>query len=170
MAQEVADHDAIGVALADRYLVDPDGLGRGRAGSAQLLSQVLFLEVLDRLPVEMQLLGERLDGRRLAAAPDVEREALGVERIVGEPIELLLFHLRAAPALDPPRLDLEEDSPVATREVSNPAHPPVVPTAVAPTANSAGCFFERRVSVMTRAMRSPNTPTTAGLGVKPGKR
>jgi hypothetical protein len=31
------------------------------------------------------------------------------------------------------------------------------------------CFFERRVSVMMRAIGSPKTPRTVGWGRKPGK-
>jgi hypothetical protein len=35
-------------------LVDPDGLGRGRAGASNLLAQVLFLETFHCLPIEAQ--------------------------------------------------------------------------------------------------------------------
>jgi hypothetical protein len=37
-------------------------------------------------------------------------------------------------------------------------------------ARAARRFFERRHSAMTRAMRSPNTPTTVDPGRNPGKR
>jgi len=38
------------------------------------------------------------------------------------------------------------------------------------TVNSAECFFERRVSPITRAWRSPKRPLTVAEGVKLGKR
>src|SRR4030066_123874 len=76
--QEVADDDPIGVPFPNRHLVDADDLRPGRSGTPQLLTHVLLLELLDRVPLKMQLLGDILDGRGAAALPDVEREPLGV--------------------------------------------------------------------------------------------
>src|SRR5215204_1059115 len=44
-ANEVADHDAIAVALADRDLVDADRLRGGRAGALELGAHVLHLHL-----------------------------------------------------------------------------------------------------------------------------
>ncbi len=76
---QIADHDAVGVALPDRDLVDADHLRRRRPRPPQLLPHVLLLELLDRVPVEMQFLGDVLDGRGPAAPADVEGEPLRVE-------------------------------------------------------------------------------------------
>ena len=121
-AHQVADHDAVGVTLADRNLVDPDHLWTGRPRARQLSPHVLHLQRLDRVPIQRQFLRHVLD-RRLPAAPaDKIGKALGVERIV--------------------RLD----------------------AAAAP----ARRFFERRLSVITRAFGSPKMPRTVGCGRKPG--
>src|SRR5712691_8971838 len=46
VADQVAGHDAVGVALLDRDLVEPEHAGPGRPRSAQLLAHVLLLERL----------------------------------------------------------------------------------------------------------------------------
>src|ERR1700716_2368203 len=61
LALQVADHDAIAVALADRDLVDADRLRPRPPGTRQLRLHVLLLQRLDRLPVEPQLLGHVAD-------------------------------------------------------------------------------------------------------------
>ena len=49
---EVADHDPVGVTLADRNLVDADHLRAGRARARELGFHVLHLQRLDRVPVQ----------------------------------------------------------------------------------------------------------------------
>src|SRR5258708_4549937 len=67
LAHQVADHDAIAVALADRDLVDADRSGTRRAGTLELGPHVLLLQRLDRAPIELELLGDIPD-RCLPAA------------------------------------------------------------------------------------------------------
>jgi hypothetical protein len=54
-SNQVAHHDAVGV--ADRDFVDADRLGTGRASLGQLRPHVLHLQSLDRLPVKPEFLG-----------------------------------------------------------------------------------------------------------------
>ena len=56
----------------------PMTFGPGGAGAPQLLAHVLLLERLDRVPRQLQLLGDVFDGRGAAPPPDVERETFGV--------------------------------------------------------------------------------------------
>jgi hypothetical protein len=52
---QVADNDAVGMALAHRDLVDADHGRRWRPRRRQLRPHVLLLQRLDRMPVEVQL-------------------------------------------------------------------------------------------------------------------
>ena len=54
---EVAHHNAVGVALLDGHLVDADHLGPRSTLSAELLPHVLLLQLLDRVPVEVEFPG-----------------------------------------------------------------------------------------------------------------
>src|SRR5713101_8441680 len=65
-ANEIIDDDPIGVPFPDRHLVEADDLRPGRSGAPQLLAHVLLLELLDRVPLQMQLLGDVFDGRGAA--------------------------------------------------------------------------------------------------------
>src|SRR6266542_2294017 len=170
LADQVADNDAVGVALLDRDLVEPEHARPGGPRPPQLLAHVLLLEGLHGVPVEPQLLGHIPDRGRPTAPSHVEREALCVEGIVGEKRELLLLHRATAPTGHAPHLDVEVDAQVAAREVADPAVLAVVPPALHPAAGAAGRFFDRRVSVMIRASGSPKIPVTVGLGRTPGKR
>ena len=170
LPEEVADHDAVDVALLDRDLVEPDDPRARRPRPAQLLAHVLLLQRLDGVPVEMQLLGHIPDRRGPTAPAHVEGEAFGVERIVGQEAEPFLLHLATAPAGHAPDLDLEVDAQIAAGEVADAAPLAVVPPALDAPARSAGRFFDRRVRVSTRACGSPKIPTTVELGRNPGKR
>src|SRR5262245_54979042 len=74
----------------------------------QLGAHVLLVEVLHRMPVQLQLLGDIPDRGAAAAPPHVEGKSLGVERIVGQELETLALHLAAPPAGDTPYLELQE--------------------------------------------------------------
>ena len=168
-SNQIAHHDAIGVALADRDLVDADRLGSGRARTGQLRPHVLLLQRLDRLPVKPQLLGHVLD-RGLPAAPaHVVGKALGIEGVVGQELQPLALHVPAALARNAPHLELQEDARVAAGQIANPPRASVVPARMHSTTAAAERFFERRLRVMTRAFGSPNTPRTVGSGRNPGK-
>ena len=84
-----AHHDPVGVALADRELIDPDHLGPRRSGSPQLLAHVLLLELLDRVPCEPELVCDVPDRRQTAALADVVREALRVAGALGKEVQAL---------------------------------------------------------------------------------
>src|SRR5262245_25278905 len=169
-ADQVADHDPVGVALADADLVDADDRGGGVAGAAQLLVHVLFVQVLDGLPVQAQLAGHIPEGRCPTAPPDEEGEAFGVEGVVGQPAELLLLHGAAPPAVDAPDFDLQEDPGVPAGEVADAPDLAVVEAARPLPADAAGRFFRRRRRRSTRTLGSPKTPRTTFSGSKPGKR
>ena len=100
----------------------------------------------------------------------VERKALGVVRIGGQPVEALPLHAATAPAVTPTEIELEIDAQIAAGQVPHAARPPVVPGARGPATRTADRFLGRRVSGMTRACGSPKIPRIVRLGVKPGTR
>src|SRR5450830_1493939 len=167
-ADQVAHHDTVAMALADRDLIDADRLGPRPARAGELGLHVLLLQRLDRIPVELQLLGNVLDRRLPTALAHVMGKALRIERVVRQEIEPLALHLAATAASHPPDLNLQEDARVAARQIANPPYTPVVPTQMNPPAAPAGRFFARRASVMRRAFGSPKIPRTVGWGRKPG--
>src|SRR5262249_32732791 len=168
-AIRIVHHDPVGVALADRDLVDTDRPRPRRAGTLELRLHVLHLKRLDGVPVQPQFPRHILD-RPVAAAPaDVVGKALGVERIIGQKVEPLALHLATAAAVDPPHLQFKENARVAARHIAHPADLAVVPTHLDVAATAAGRFFERRLSVITRAFGSPKMPRAVGSGRKPGK-
>ena len=121
------------------------------------------------MPVEPQFRRNVLDHRIVAAPTDVIRKALGIERVVGQKAEPLALHLAAAAALDPPHLQFEENPRVAALQITYPPHVAIVPAHLDMTATAARSFFDRRLSLITRAFGSPKIPRTVGSGRKPGK-
>src|SRR5262249_37980697 len=167
---QVADHDAVLMPLGDGDLVDTNDPRRGVAGSLELHPHVLLVQLLDGMPIEEQFLGYLLD-RGFAAAPAHEEgEPLGVQGVVGEPVELFAFHATAPGARDPANLEVEIDPLVATGQVADAAGPLVVVRAESLSADATERFFRRRRRVMTTAKGSPKIPRTLGWGIKPGKR
>ena len=167
-ADQIAHHDTVAMALADRDLVDADRLGPRSARAGELGLHVLLLQRLDRIPVELQLLGDVLDRRLPTALAHVMRKALRIERVVRQKIEPLALHLAATTALHPPDLNFQKDARVTARQIANLPYAPVVPTRMHPPTAPANRFFARRASVMMRAFGSPKTPRTVGWGRKPG--
>jgi hypothetical protein len=161
---QIAHHDTVAMALADRDLVNAYCLGPRSARAGELGLHVLLLQRLDRIPVELQLLGNVLDRRLPTALTHVMRKALRIERVVRQEIEPLALHLAATTALHPPDLNLQEDARVTARQIANLPYAPVVPTRMNPPAAPANRFFARRASVMMRAFGSPKTPRTVGWG------
>ena len=168
MPFQIADHDAVGVSLADRQLVDADHLRSRRTGTRELCAHVLLVEFLDGVPVEREFGGQILDRLRPAAPTDVGREPPGVERVAGQPIEPFALHGAAAATVKAANVELQVDPERTAREVPDPPFPAVVPAALHSTATPAGRFFDRRRSTMTRACGSPNTPRAVGSGRNPG--
>ena len=122
----------------------PIACGSRRAGALDLGAHVLHLQRLDRVPVELQLLGDIADRGLPAAAADIERKALGEVRIVRQKIQPLALHAAAIAARHAPHLELQNDAKAGARQVANPPHPPVVPALLDPPAAAANRFFERR--------------------------
>src|SRR5262249_54951397 len=84
-AEQVADHDAVGVPLADGDFVDADDPGSRCPRPTKLRPQVLHLQGLAGLPIETQFAGYLAAGRGATASADVEGEAFGVEGVGGQP-------------------------------------------------------------------------------------
>nr|ART40550.1 L693 [uncultured bacterium] len=118
----------------------------------------------------MQLPCDIAQGGRTTPPPDKESEAFGIERVVGQPGHLLLFHGPTALTSHAPDFDLQIDPRVATGEVAHPAYLVVVERPRHRAADATGSFFPRRTSRKTRALGSPKTPCPLALGRKPGNR
>jgi len=132
------------VALLDRDLVDANYLRRRCPCPSQLLPHVLLLELLHRVPVEMQLLGDVLDRRGPTTTAHIEGEPVRVERVVGEKRQPLSLHLPALNAVDASHIDVQEYSRVPAREIPDPSAFLVVEDSVPATTAAARGFFERR--------------------------
>ena len=167
---QVAHHDAVGVPLANRDLVDTNSLRTWNANPLQLYRHVLLVEFLDGLPVQMQFLGNILDGAASAASPDEPGKPLRVERVVCKKVEVLSLHLAATLAENTPDFQFQIDARVATGQIPHSSCRTVVPPRVHSTTRLANRFFERRTNVTTRAAESPKTPRTASCGRKPANR
>src|SRR5262249_6965777 len=120
-AIKIAHHDPIGVALADRNLINADRPRPRRAGTLELRLHVLHLKRLDGVPVQPQFPRHILDRPVAAAAADVVGKALGVERIIGQKVEPLAFHLATTAAVDPSNLPFSENARAPPRQVAPPA-------------------------------------------------
>src|ERR1700676_2937870 len=167
LANQVADHDAIAVALADRDLVDADRSRTWRSSTLELGPHVLHLQRLDCVPVELELLGDVADRCLPAAAADIERKAFGEARIVRQKTQPFALHGAAMAARDAPHFEFQNNPKSCARKVANLPHPPVVPTAADPPATAANRFFERRSRRTIRTPGSPNTPRTVSFARKP---
>src|SRR4030043_229963 len=138
---QIADDDPVAVALTDGDLVNADGLGSGIPSTAEFLPHVLLFQSVDRLAVQMQLLGDILDRGGTATLANVKGKSLGVEWIVGQEGKFLLLHLAAPSAQNTPDLQFEVDARVATGKVSDQAELAVVKGPMCRTANTEDCFF-----------------------------
>jgi hypothetical protein len=163
LAIQVADHDAIAVALAHRDLVDADRSRTRRASSLKLSPHVLHLQRLDRVPVELEFLGDIADRCLPAAATDIERKAFSEVRIVRQKVQPFALHGAAAAACDAPHFEFQKNPKSGARQVANQPHPPVVPPCLNPPATIAHRFFERRSRCTIRTLGSPNTPRAVAL-------
>src|SRR5262245_56760749 len=167
---QVADHDAVLMPLGDGDLIDADDAGRRHASPAELFAHVLLVQLLDGVPIEEEFLGHGLDRRVATALADEEGEPLGVQRVVGGPVEPFALHPATPPTLDPaPRVG-EVDPLVATREIPGTSGSLVVVGPRHLATDAARRFFRRRWRVMTTTRGSPKTPRTRGRGTKPGNR
>src|ERR1022692_3846966 len=167
---QIAHHDAVVVSLAHRDLVDADHLGPRFARTLQLLAHVLLLEPLDRVPVQVLLLGHVLDRAAAAAFADVAGKALAVQRVLKEILQPLALHGAAPPTLNAPHLQIQVNAVVPTGQIPCASPPAVVPAPMHRATGPTDCFFPRRTGVISRACGSPNRPCTVSKGRRPGKR
>jgi hypothetical protein len=79
-----------------------------------------------------------------------------------------LFYQAAPPTLDTTDFNIQVDSDAATREVSHSSDFAIIKACRWNAAARTDCFFLFRVSCITRAVWSPNTPMTVTEGVNPG--
>jgi hypothetical protein len=107
---------------------------------------------------------------RSTTPTDIVGKALRVMRVVGQERESLPFHLATAAASDPPCLEFEIDPGIPVGQIACSPCRPVVPAVMRRPARATGRSFERRTSVMPRALRSPNTPRSIARGRNPGNR
>jgi len=137
--------------LANGDFVDADDTRRRRSCPLELLPHVLFIEVSDRVPIEVKLLGNIGDGRGSAMASDLDCEASGEVRVVGEPVEAFAFHGLALSARDPTYGEFEVDAASSTIEVAHLANDLIVEGVARRAAVTANRFSGRRWSVSTTA-------------------
>ena len=163
LPMQVADHDAIDVALADGGLVDPPlRLGTRLGGALELRSHVAHLQALDRLPIEIHLLGDVLGRPSAAAAPDLAGKALCVQRVLQQELQPLALHL-ATDGSRPAALPAPGRSGTARTADSELA------AACGPTSLDEPCRRCRRLLYPCRTSGSPNNPCTVALGRRPRK-
>ena len=103
------------------------------------------------MPVEVQVLGHVLDGGEAAVAANPEGKALGVVRVVGQPIEAFAFHGLAVATEDASDGELQVDAPAAAIEIAYLSKGLIVEGALAGTTQAAAGFFRRRRREMTTA-------------------
>jgi hypothetical protein len=110
-----------------------------RAG--RLRAHVLLLPHLDPIPVDVEFLGNILDGGLATAPPYVVGKALGIEGVFRQEVEPLAFHLPATLTQYATHLDGGEDAYPATREIANVPRASVAPASLASTTASASDFL-----------------------------
>src|SRR5258708_15682 len=137
-----------------------------RTGTLELGPHVLHLQCLDRLPVQLEFLGDIADRCLPAAAADIERKAFGEVRIVRQKVQPFALHGAAVAARDATHFEFENNPKSCARQVANLPHPPIVPAVVDPPTTAANRFFERRSSRTIRTSGSPNTPRTLAFARK----
>src|SRR2546426_5720253 len=169
LPNQVTDDDAVGVALLDRDLVEPDDPRRGRPGPPQLLAHVLLLERLHRVPVQPELLGHIPDRGGPTAPSHVEGKAFGVEGIGRQKGGPLLLRRATAPAPHAPNLAVEVDAQVAAGGIPDAPSRAVVPPALPLPAGPTGRFFDRRVRVKDAGVGIAEDPGDGRVGSEPGK-
>jgi hypothetical protein len=165
---EVAHDDAIVLTFTDRDFVGADHFRSWGADARQLSCHVLLVELLDRIPIKVELLGHILD--RCLAAPPANKigKALGEMRVVGKELKVFAFHFASRPATYAPHFELEKYPRVAAGEIAHATDRAVVPAVMQASTTSTSRFFERRLSLMMRAFGSPKMPHTVASGRNTG--
>jgi len=165
---QVAHHDAIGVTLFDRQLIHADHLRRRLGCLGQPGPHVLYVQVLDRMLVQVQQLGHGLVRHVPAQGADLVGEPLRIAGILGQPVQPLPPHPLTARARHAPLLKRHVGAPARGIRIPHPACGVVVEGAVPhPTAGAPGRFF-RRTKVTSRAWGSPKIPCSRLRARNPG--
>lgn len=140
-AFQIVHDDPVLVPLADRNLVFADHPRRLHRVVGKLPLHVLDVQGFDRVPVQEELVGHRLD-RCLAAAPaNALGKAFAVVSGLGQPSQRLGLHPPAPRTLDPADLDVQPDPPTTAVDVSNEAMAAIIDRGAGPTAGIADRLF-----------------------------
>jgi hypothetical protein len=144
----------------NRHLIDPADLRPRHPDPPELLAHILLIQLLDRLPVQMKLVGHVLQGGGPAASSHKEGKPLRVKGIVGDPRWALLPHHATALAQDTPDFDRQIHAGISTRKIPDLARLAIVKRPMRSPARAADRFFPRRTSRRIRAFGSPKHPRT----------
>jgi len=102
---------------------------------------VLDVQGFDRVPVQEELVGHRLDRCLTAAPADALCKALAVVSGLGQPSQRLGLHPAALRTLDSADLDVQPDPPTAAIDVSNEMMAAIIDRGAGPTAGTADRLF-----------------------------
>jgi len=146
----------------------PMARGAGNPAQVNLLLHFELVEIFHRAVVQALHLGNGLVRHIPAQLAYMHGKALGIARVLCQPVKMLYMHAAAPRAIDTPAFKLQVDPPSGNREIAYPQDLLVVtPPAAVTTVRTDGCFF-RLLSLMTRAYRSPNTPLNWEAATNPG--
>ena len=168
---QVADHDAIVVALAHRDLVDADApCGRGLPGASSCSRMYCFSRRLTVCQSRFSSSAMSLIVPLRQRLPDVAGKALGMQRVLQQKLQPLALHAAAPAAVDAPHLQIEVNAILAHR--ADPA--PVVaggrtsPNALSHTFRRP--FFSPPYQTDKPRVRITKDPVDGMRGRKPGNR
>ena len=144
--------------------------GVGQPPPAQLRAHLLFVQLLDRLPIPIQFFGAGLDRRVPTASADGIGQPFRIEHgLSASPSRFSRFTPQWGQAT-PPDLKLQGEVPQAAGQSAPP--PRLVERKNCATAFPTGRrpSFRRRRRPALRACGAPKNPGTSADGTKPGKR
>jgi hypothetical protein len=169
-AFQVADHDAVLVPFGNGDLVNANDVRSRGSNPAQLFAHVLFVQLLDGVPIEEELLRYFLDWSLTTTSAHEKGEPLGVKGIVGQPVQRFGFHAATPGTQDSAHGEDEVNVFIATGEITDASRPLVVVAAIHRATDATNRFFRRRCKAISTALGSPKIPRTLGRGTKPGNR
>lgn len=127
-----------------------------------------LVEIFYRTVVRTSYLGDGLVWYIPAQLTHMQGKALCIVRVLCQPVKMFYVHAVAPRTTNTPALKLQADSPSGHRESAYSQDLLVVPPGIGVHSANRRLFF-RRLSGMTRAYRSANTPINFDVVVKPGK-
>ena len=125
--------------------------------SCELLLHVLLVQLLDCLPIQVRFLSNVFDRHGPAAPSRKEGESLAVERIVRKPLQLLLLHLHAPPAIDS-RTSISNIFNIPARQIPHPTPFAIVPPSLDVTQAPQTVFSPVRRKPVLSPWISENVP------------